>query len=166
MPIRHPLDTSMRVSLELAQTLETLVSDPDSEPPQTLVEARAALLGDGGAAARETGLVQPLGEDSPLAELDALIEAYGADAPVLDFVATRASDALSRVIEAAIDDVGLPDEPTLGLVRAAMMGGLSARLVGEGAIDEDDEGALLDEIDDLVVRYGEDTPAETFVRFD
>lgn len=166
MPIRHPIDTSMRVSHALSETLEELANDPEREPPQTLGEARATLLEGDTAKARETELLHPDDENSLLLELDALIEEYGADAAVDDFVVAKAGEALSRVIEAAMDDVSLPEAPTLGLVRAAMMGGLSARLAGEGAIDEEDEGPLLDEIDELVTRYGEDTPAETFIRFE
>ncbi|MBI1989195.1 MAG: hypothetical protein HYS65_05595, partial [Betaproteobacteria bacterium] len=45
-------------------------------------------------------------------------------------------------------------------------GGLTARLIGEGTIDEDDEGVLLGEIDEMIRRYGEETLAETLVRFE
>lgn len=166
MPIRYSFDTSMRVSRELSQTLERLADDPDRGPPQTLAEARVALLEGGAPAACETEFLHPEDQDSQLTELDALIEEYGADAAVDDFVIAQASEALSRLIEAAMDDVRLSDAPTLGLVRAATMAGLGARLVGEGSIDEEDEGPLLDEIDDLIDRYGEDMPAETFVRFE
>jgi len=47
-----------------------------------------------------------------------------------------------------------------------MVGGLTARLIGEGAIDEDDEGVLLGEIDEMIRRFGEETLAETLVRFE
>jgi hypothetical protein len=51
-------------------------------------------------------------------------------------------------------------------MREAMMKGLTAKLIGDGAIDEDDEGVLLGEIDELIRHYGEDTPAETLIRFE
>ena len=57
------------------------------------------------------------------AELQGLIEEYGEDVSVIDFVAVRAT-ALSRVIEAAMDDASLPKEPTLGAVRQAVAHGL------------------------------------------
>jgi hypothetical protein len=47
-----------------------------------------------------------------------------------------------------------------------MVSGLTAGLIGEGAIDEEDEGVLLGEIDELIRRYGEETLAETLIRFE
>ena len=39
-------------------------------------------------------------------------------------------------------------------------------MAGEGTVDEEDEGPLLEEIDELIARYGGDAPAETFIRFE
>ncbi|HVC10737.1 MAG TPA: hypothetical protein VNE59_03790 [Burkholderiales bacterium] len=166
MPIRHSIDTAARVSRELSALLEALVNDPDREPPQSLGEARATVLEHSTPATRQTEFLHPQDGDSLLVELDALIEEYGGDAPPSDFIANKASEALSRVIEAAMGDAGLPDEPTLGIVRAAMLGGLTARMTGGGTLDEEDEGPLIEEIDDLIERYGEDADAETFIRFE
>jgi hypothetical protein len=48
-----------------------------------------------------------------------------------------------------------------------MLGGLTARLIGDGAIEADeDDGVLLAEIDGLIQRFGKDALAETFVRFE
>jgi len=56
---------------------------------------------------------------------------------------------------------------TLGSVRDAMVGGLTARLVGDGAIETDeDNGMLLAEIEVLIARFGKDALAEFFVRFE
>ena len=55
---------------------------------------------------------------------------------------------------------------TLGAVREAMVSGLTPRLIGEGMIDEDDEGVLLEEIDELIRRFGKDALAETVIRFE
>jgi hypothetical protein len=95
-----------------------------------------------------------------------LTEEYGKEAPAIDFVVVKASEGLSRVIQAAMDDIRFLRASTLGAMREAMVSGLTARLIGEGAIDEDDEGVLLGEIDELIRRYGEDTPAETLIRFE
>ena len=46
------------------------------------------------------------------------------------------------------------------------MHGLTVRLIGEGAIDEDDESALLDEMEDLIRRCGKHALAEMFMRFE
>jgi hypothetical protein len=119
-----------------------------------------------GEEAMEVESLHPQDRISLTAELDDLIEEYGDDAPVIDFVVTKASEALSRVIEAAMDDVSLPEEPTLGAVRRALVQGLAARLIGEGAIDLDDDAGLMAEIDELIRRYGENAVAEDLIRFE
>jgi len=166
MAIRLPIDVATRVSAELSKLIERLVNDPDREESPTLEDARAALLRRSPSPQRETELLHPQDRTSALGELDGLIEEYGKEAPAADFVAAKASEGLSRVIEAAMGDPSLPDEPTLGAVRAAMVDGLTARLVGDGAIDPDDDGVLLGEIDELVRRYGAGAPAEPLVRFE
>jgi hypothetical protein len=135
-------------------------------PPQTLEEVRAALIGRGTPETRETEFLHPGDDASPLVELDRLIEEYGGDVPAIDFVVVKASEGLSRVIQAAMDDIRFPRAPTLGAIREAMVGGVTARLIGEGAIDEDDEGVLLGEIEEMIRHYGEETLAETLVRFE
>jgi hypothetical protein len=166
MAIRPPIDVATRVSADLSKLIERLVNDPDREEPPTLGDVRAVLLRKGRPPRRETEFLHPQDRTSALGELDGLIEEYGDEAPAADFVAAKASEGLSRVIEAAMDDPSLPDEPTLGAVRAAMAGGLTARLVGDGAIDPDDDGVLLGEIDELIRRYGAGAPAEPLVRFE
>ena len=47
-----------------------------------------------------------------------------------------------------------------------MVGGLTARLMGEGVIEADDEQILLAEIDRLIEHHGEDAVAETFIRYE
>ena len=167
MAIRLSVDVATRISPELSETIEELMNDPDREvSPQTLDEVRAALIGRGTAETRETEFLHPQDEASLLVELDRLIEEYGKEAPAIDFVAVKASEGMSRIIQAAMDDSRFPRAPTLGATREAMAGGLTARLIGEGAIDEDDEGVLLGEIDEMIRRYGEETLAETLVRFE
>jgi AcrR family transcriptional regulator len=165
MAIRPPIDVAARVSAELSKLFERLVNDPDREAPPTLEDVRAVLLRRRSPSPqRETEFLHPQDRSSALGELDRLIEEYGKEAPAADFVAARASEGLSRLIEAAAADTSLP--PTLGAVRAAMAGGLTARLVGDGGIDPDDDGVLLAEIDELIRRYGAGAPAELLVRFE
>ena len=167
MTIRASIDVATRISPELSEIIEGLVNDPDRElPPQTLEEVRVALVERGTREAQETEFLHPQDETSVLVELDRLIEEYGNEATAIDFVGAKASEGLSRVIQAAMDNVGFVRAPTLGAMRGAMVNGLTARLIGEGAIDEDDEGVLLGEIDELIRRYGEDSPAETLIRFE
>ncbi|MBI2223995.1 MAG: hypothetical protein HYU44_03405 [Betaproteobacteria bacterium] len=167
MAIRLSVDVATRISPELSETIEELMNDPDREvSPQTLDEVRAALIGRSSAETRETEFLHLQDEASLLVELDRLIEEYGKEAPAIDFVAVKASEGLSRIIQAAMDDARFPRAPMLGAIREAMVGGLTARLIGEGTIDEDDEGVLLGEIDEMIRRYGEETLAETLVRFE
>jgi hypothetical protein len=167
MTIRPSIDVTTRISPELSAIIEGLVNAPDVEaPPQTLEEVRIAMVERASSEAREMEFLHPRDETSPLVELDRLIEEYGTEATATDFIVVKASEGLSRVIQAAMDDIRFMRAPTLGAMREAMVNGLTARLIGEGAIDEDDEGVLLGEIDELIRHHGEDTPAEPLIRFE
>jgi hypothetical protein len=163
--MKAPIDAASRVSAELSAAIEKLVNDPDREEPASLGEVRAELAG-AGVDAQQLAVMHPQDRASMLVELDDLIEEFGAEALAADFVAVKASEALSRAIEAAMDDVSLTEEPTLGAVRTALNQGLIARLVGDGVIDADDDTPLLAEIDELIARHGEDAVAEDFIRFE
>jgi hypothetical protein len=163
--MRAPIDVANRVSPELSAAVETIVNNPDLEEAPTLGDVRA-ILTHAGSDAQQLALLHPQERGALLVELDDLIEEFGEEALASDFVGVKASEALSRVIEAAMDDVRLTEEPTLGAVREAMSGGLIARLVGDGVIDADDDAALLAEIDDLIARHGEDAIAEDLIRLE
>jgi hypothetical protein len=163
--MKAPIDAASRVSAELSAVMEKLVNDPDREAQPSLAEVRADLA-HMGADAQQLALMHPQDRASMLVELDDLIDEFGAEALAADFVSVKASEALSRAIEAAMDDVRLTEEPTLGAVREALTQGLIARLVGDGVIDAEDDAPLLAEIDDLITRYGEDAVAEDFIRFE
>lgn len=163
--LRPSLDVATRVSRALSDIIEALVNDPDREEPPTLETVRAALRGYGAAAGPDAAL-HPQDETSVLVELDRLIEEYGRDALAIDFVTAKASESLSRVIQAVLDGASGWPAPTLGVVREAMLGGLTARLAGAGALDEEDEGVLLEEINQLAMLYGDQAAAEQFVRFE
>jgi hypothetical protein len=70
------------------------------------------------------------------------------------------SEALSRLIEKAVADVGPDDAITLSAVRNA----IAEQVAGEGGIEADQDDALLAEIDELMARYGRAAPAQTFAR--
>jgi hypothetical protein len=163
--MRASIDVASRVSPELSAAMETIINDPDREAPPTLGEIRAALA-RAESDEEQLARLHPQERDAALVELEDLIEEFGEDALASDFVAVKASEALSRVIEAAMDDVRLTEEPTLGAVREAMSGGLIARLVGDGVIDADDDAALLAEMDELIARHGEDAVAEDLIRLE
>jgi len=165
MTIRHSIDVANRVSPKLSRLINELL-EREGTTPETLADVRAALRARGGASVRQTEFLHPQDQESLLVEIDQLIEEFGPEARAVDFVLKRASEGLSRVIEAAMNDPALPRVPTLGAVREAMTAGLTARLVGEGALEEDEEVTLLGEIDELIERHGARAPAELLIRFE
>jgi hypothetical protein len=164
--VKHPVDVETRVSAELSGFIERLVNDPEREEPPTLDGVRAALR-ELATDEAESAEMHPQERESVQIELDDLIEEYGGDMLAVSFIAAKASEDLSRIIEAASNDPALPDQPTLGAVREAMLvEGLTARLVGDGVIEADEDQTLLAEIDALIERNGPDAIAETFTRFE
>jgi hypothetical protein len=146
--------------------MEALANDPDLDEPVTLALVRDRLrqrLARQGVEASRHGFGD---EQSLYAEVEALIEEYGEDALADDLTTVKASDELSEVIEAILDNTEADTLPTLAIVREAMTEGWLARLAGDGIIEADGEQGLLAEIDSLIERYGPDLPAEDVLRFD
>ena len=80
--------------------------------------------------------------------------------------ALRSYPNFSRVIESVVNDENLENPPTLAQVRTALVGGLGARLVGEGVLEDDDDDTLVSEIDALIEHHGADALAEDFLRYE
>lgn len=163
--MKLPIDVATRVSAKLSRLIESMVNDPDRDEPPTLDVVRQTLLRSGSAHAAQVAM-HPQDRGSALAEIEGLIEEYGGDALAYHFIAAKASEALSRIIETAAADRNLPRAPTLARVRQAMVDGLTARLAGDGTIDPDEDANLLAEIDELIRRNGPDAVAEHFIRFE
>ena len=159
-------DAATRVSSELSALMETMVDDPDREAPPTLADVRSRVRQRSSAADRREETLHPQQRASLLAEIDDLVDEFGGDAPAIDFVAAKASEQLSRVIEVAIEQSRVKHQPTLGGVRDAMAAGLIARLAGDGIIDPDQDQTLIAEIEALIERHGEDAIAEGYMRFE
>jgi hypothetical protein len=161
-----PIDVAVRVSPELSAIIDELVNDPDIEEPVTLglVRRRVAsgVLGE----KEQAEQLHSAGRQTVLAEIDALVEQWTDKASAIDFVSAKASEQLSRVIEAMMNNPNTPQRPTLGAVREALARGIAARLVGEGAIDPDEDDTLLAELDNLIVRFGPSALAEEFMRYE
>lgn len=165
--IHNPIDIATRVTPGLSELLERLVNDPNLEEPPTLGDARRYF----------TGLLPPdFNEaermhhfdisESLLDELNTLIAEFGEGTPAMDFIRANASEALTRVIEAVVNDENRENPPTLKVVQEAIVNGISARLVGEGVMDEDEDETLSAEIEGLIEHYGEDELAEKFLRYE
>lgn len=165
--IRNPIDVATRVTPRLSALIERLVNDPDAEEAATLGTVRDFFTGLLPPAFNEAERMHHFDiSESLLDELNTLIGEFGADAPAADFVRSSSSEPLSRVIEAVVNDENRENPPTLSAVRYAVVNGLGARLVGEGVLDEDEDDALIAEIDSLIERYGPDALAEGFVRYE
>jgi hypothetical protein len=164
--MRLPIDIATRVSPELSALIEGLVNNPDFEEPITLGFVReqfaAGLLGQ----IEQAEQLHADAEQTMLAEIDTLIAQFTEEAPAIDFVAVRASEPLSRVIEAMMNDPNTPQRPTLHAVRAALTHGCAARLVGDGVLDPDEDETLLAELDNLIERFGPELPAEHLMRYE
>lgn len=158
------IDVASRVSSPLSVILEAHVNDPNAIQEATLGSVRAYLTASDLEERYEADLLHPETANSLLVELDDLIDEFGVEAPAEDFVTVQASEALSRVIQEVMDNADLP--PTLEAVHVAMERGLVAHLVGEGAIEDDEDDTLQAELEELMDRYGPDTPAEQFLRYE
>ncbi len=165
--IRNPIDIATRVSPRLSALIKSRIDDPDSEQPITLEDIQrffANLLSEDFKEAErihhfDTG-------PSLMDELEALIEQFGPSALALDFVLVNASEQLSRVIETVINDDSRDGTPTLADIKEAIVNGIGARLVGEGALDEDEDDTLLPEIDVLIDNFGAEMLAEELLRYE
>lgn len=159
------IDIACSVSDELSQILEAAVNDPDADEAPTLGSVREIVSRTTDGEQFEADRLHFDQNRSPFEEIDDLIEQFGDDAPAIDFVTVKASESLTRVISALMN-TGASTPPTLGMVRDAMLHGLVARLVGDGIIDPDEDETLQEEIETLISRYGQNTVAENFLRYD
>jgi hypothetical protein len=165
--IRNPIDAAVYVSPEFSAFVERRVNDPDVEQPITLAQLRnylADMLSD---SFKEAESVHHFDvSDSVLDELDELIEEFGPSALAVEFLQAKASEPLSRVIEAVVNDENRENPPTLEEVQEAMASGLVTSLVGDGVIEEDEDDTLGAEIEALIGRFGPDALAEEFLRYE
>src|SRR5690349_13628615 len=147
--IQYPVDIATQVSPNLAALIGSRINDPDAEQPVTLAAVRAFLTDLLPQSLSETERLHHFDlDDSLLDEIDALIEQFGGDALAIDFARSVATEGLSRVIEAVVNDENRENPPTLEAVKESIVsGGLAATLIGEGVLDEDEDDTLLAEIE-------------------
>jgi hypothetical protein len=165
--IRNPIDIASRVSPELSSLIETLSSRFDAGEPVTLASVRSFIRRELPDEMEEDEELHHFDVDeSVIDELDELIEQFGESAAAMDFIYAFASEALSRAIEAVMDDENRENPPTLEDVHEAILDGLGGHLVGEGVLEEDEDDVLVPEIESLIGRYGADALAEDFLRYE
>lgn len=161
--IRNPIDVS--ISPELARFISDRLNNPEIEEPVTLGSIRRFLASVLPEEYRESESLHHIGGSAPLVdEIDGLIEQFGEEMNAADLLEEEASEALSRLIQASMEESENP--PTLHDVKEALFSGLAARLVAEGALEEDEDETLNQEIEDLAARFGEDALAERFLRYE
>ena len=164
---RNPIDIADCVSPQLSALIERYVNDPVIEQPITLVQMRTFMTDLLPDTFNEAERMHHFGVgESILDELDSLIEEYGEDALAADFSKTTASEALSQVIEAVMNDDNRQNPPTLADVRENMTTGLLSRLIGDGVLEDDEDDSLLAEIESLIARFGANERAEGFMRYE
>ena len=165
--IRNPIDIASRVSPELTSLIETIINQLDTDEPVTLASIRSFITNELPAEINETEQMHHFDTgESLIDELDALIEEFGESAAAVDFIYAFASEQLSRVIEEVVSDENRENPATLEVVKEAIVNGLAGRLVGEGILDEDEDDVLMPEIENLIDRFGADTLAEGFLRYE
>ncbi len=164
--IRNPIDIAGHVSPELSSFIQSVVDQLDTDEPITLSAIRSFISHELPAEIDESEHMHHFDvEESLVDELDALIDQFGESAAAVDFIYAFASEALTRVIDALMNEENSDENPpTLATVRDAIQAGLAGRLVGEGVLEDDETDALLTELDTLIEHYGEDAPAENFLR--
>ena len=164
---RNSIDVASRVSPHLSALLNSRINNPECEQPVTLMAVRRFLGDLLPADFNEAERMHHFDvSESLLDELDALIEEFGATALAVDFAQVSASEPLSRAIESVVNDENRENPPTLATVRDALLAGLGARLVGDGALEDDEDDTLLPEIESLIERFGADMLAEEFLRYE
>jgi hypothetical protein len=165
--IPNPIDIASRVSPQLSALLRSRINDPETEQPVTLQAVRRFLADLLPTDFKEAEHLHHFDiSESLLEELDTLIEEFGETALAIDFAQVNASEQLSRAIETVVNDENRENPPTLATVRDAIVGGLGARMVGDGALEDDEDDTLLSEIEDLIQYFGADTLAEEFLRYE
>lgn len=163
--IRNPIDISSRVSTELTSFIEMILIQLESDEPVTLGAIRTFITYD---LPKEMSGSEEMHhfdvDESVIDELDGLIEQFGESALAVDFINATASEALSRVIEAVMDDDN-HETPSLETIKDAMLAGLTSCLIGNGVLEEEEGELLLPEIDSLIERYGADSLAEEHLHY-
>ncbi len=165
--IRNPIDISTRVSPELSKLIESIIDQLETDEPITLAMVRSFIVND---LPRELSDAEEMHhfdmDESVVDELDMLIDGFGESAAAVDFVHAFASEQLSRVIETVANDENRENPATLADVRRALAAGLAGRLMGDGVLEDDEGDMLAPELEVLIDRFGGETPAENFLRYE
>ena len=157
-----PIDVYENTSEAMSTVVQEVLNHDDIAQPATLADVREEILKDVKTATIPLNSFSPDQLQDLRNEIEALIDEYGADASAVRFLKPRASQALTRLIEAGIDKRG---EPTLSQLFDELEQGLLAELIAEGEIDDDEAQTVTAELQSLIDKHGTDAVAEEFVRY-
>ncbi len=158
--MRIPDNVHENTSGEMTAVIAAVLDDEMEQQPATLASVREAIL------AEIKTVTIPLNRFSSdqrqelQDEIDNLIEDFGEDALAVRFMRPWASEALCRLIEAGLDDLG---EPSLAALFDAAEGGLLAHLVAQGELDAEDVQTVIAELQKLIDQHGPEALAENFL---
>lgn len=154
-------DIYENTSEDLSDIIQKVLNDEEVAQPATLASVREEVLKD------IKTITIPLNSfsDERLQELrnevDALIDEYGGDALAIRFFKPRASQALSRLIEVGLNELG---ETSLSQLFDALERGMLAKLIAEGEVDDDEAQTVTAELQALIEKHGSKAIAEDFLR--
>lgn len=157
-----PTDVYEITSESLSNVILRVLNDEEIAQPADLASVREAVLQD------VKTVTVPLNRfsDDQLQELrnevEALIDTYGDDALAVRFLKPRASQSLTLLIDAGIDEL---DQPTLSQLFDALENGLLAKLIAEGELEDDEAQTVTAELQALIDRHGADALSEDFVGY-
>ncbi|MFW2372751.1 MAG: hypothetical protein ACN4GM_06475 [Gammaproteobacteria bacterium] len=152
-------DIYENTSEDLSSIIQKVLDDEEIAQPATLASVREEVLKD------VKTITIPLNTFSTdrlqelRNEVEAMIEEYGAEAFAVRFFKPRASQALTRLIDAGMDKLG---EPTLSQLFDELEQGLLATLIAEGELGDDEAQTVTAELQTLIEKHGPDAIAEEF----
>ncbi len=176
-----PTDVSGSVSRALTLVIDLALKKTEGRDVPTLAILRQSIADGIADELLRTGRITQEAAWALPEEVDELIEEYGEEALVTQFIRYRVSEDLATVFQAVIDDPEpylepelmretrdnpqAVEPPSLAVVKRAMQqGDLLTRLLAEGAIDPDDDDTLMEELDTLIELHGGNALAEDFLR--
>lgn len=153
-------DIYENTSENLSAVIQKVLDDEEIAQPATLASVQEEVLKD-----VETMTI-PLNTFSTdrlqelRNEVEALIKEYGEDALAVRFFKPRASQELTKLIDAGMDKRG---ELSLSQLFNELEQGLLAKLVAEGEVDDDEAQTVTAELQALIEKHGPNAIAEEFV---
>ena len=154
-------DVDEQTSEALSAVIHKVLDDQRIAQPATLAQVRKEIMKGIKTATAPVNRFSNDKLEELRDEIDYLIEQHGDDSLAVHFMKPRASQALTALIDACVDNLG---EPSLAQLFDEMENGLLTELTARGEIDVDDEQNVIAELQALIDEHGPDAIAEEFAR--